>query len=85
MTETGGRPELDLALAERAGGELAEVPGRLFSTWARTRSSASEEHRKWKGGTQERESPPSHALTVMPAVSRMARRSPTPPVGHAEW
>jgi hypothetical protein len=51
----------------------------------RTRSSASEEHRKWKGGTQERNSPPSHARTVMPAVSRMERRSPTPPVGLAEW
>eukprot|EP00964_Phaeocystis_antarctica_P051574 scaffold30096_cov69-Phaeocystis_antarctica.AAC.5 len=32
LAEAGGRPELDLALAGRAGGRMAEAPGRLVST-----------------------------------------------------
>ena len=34
LAEAGGRPELDLALAEVLEGELAEALGRLFSTQA---------------------------------------------------
>ena len=34
LPEAGGRPELDLALAEVLEGELAEALGRLFSTQA---------------------------------------------------
>ena len=38
LAEAGGRPELDLALAGRAGapeeGELVEASGRLVSTYA---------------------------------------------------
>ena len=34
LAEAGGRPELELALAGRAEGELADASGRLVSTWA---------------------------------------------------